>query len=102
MLTKTTRTPGTTTLQLAQAGEEFIFTGDLSQLAVGQIVRANGGALRIASVEPSLAKADHNVPETLNTLTAGNWDILSFRSGSGPAHDDRQIVWLKALRDKGA
>ena len=50
MLTKTTRTAGTTNLQLAQTGEEFILTGDLSQLAAGQIVRANGGALRIASV----------------------------------------------------
>ena len=49
MLTQTLQTAGTTSLQLAQTGEEFIFTGDLSQLSVGQIVRANGGALRIAS-----------------------------------------------------
>ena len=104
MLTKTTRTPGTTALQLAQAGEEFIFTGDLSQLTVGEIVRANGGALRIASVESSLAKAEAiTPPETLNTLTAGNWDILSFSKAEADRRvDDRQIVWLEALRDKGA
>ena len=86
MLTKTTRTPGTTTLQLAQAGEEFIFTGNISQLAVGQIVRANGGALRIASVEPSLAKAEAIIPpETLSSLTAGLGYSVFFQSGSGPA-----------------
>ena len=104
MLTKTTRTPGTTTLQLAQAGEEFIFTGDLSQLSVGEILRANGGALRIARVEAGLAEAEAIMPpETLNTLTAGNWDILSFSKAEADRRvDDRQIVWLEALRDKGA
>jgi phosphate transport system permease protein len=72
MLTTTLRTAGTTNLQLAQAGEEFIFTGDLSQLAVGQIVRANGGALSIANVEAGLAKAEAIMPPTtLNTLTPG-------------------------------
>ena len=103
MLTDTVRTPGTTNLQLAQTGEEFILTGDLSQLAVGQIVRANGGALRIASVEAGLAKAEAIMPPvTLNTLTPGTWDILSFSHAEADRRiDDRQVVLLEALRDKG-
>ena len=103
MLTKTLRTAGTTTLQLAQAGEEFIFTGDLSQLAAGQIVRANGGALRIAGVEASLAKAEVIMPPTtLNTLAPGTWDILSFSHAEADRRiDDRQVVLLETLRDKG-
>jgi phosphate transport system permease protein len=104
MLTRTSRTPGTTTLQLAQAGEEFILTGDLSQLAVGQVVRANGGALRIANLEPGLAKAESIIPPaTLNTLTSGTWDILTFSQAEAERSvDDRQVVWLESLRDKGA
>ncbi|MEP7172867.1 MAG: phosphate ABC transporter permease PstA [Aestuariivirga sp.] len=104
MLTQTLRTAGTTTLQLAQTGEEFIFTGDLSQLATGQIVRANGGALRIASLEPGLAKAEAIVPPaTLNTLTSGTWDILTFSQAEADRRiDDKQVVWLESLRDKGA
>ena len=104
MLTRTSRTPGTTTLQLAQAGEEFIFAGDLSQLAVGQVVRANGGALRIASVETGLAKAQAIIPPaTLNTLTSGSWDLLTFSQAEADRRiDDRQVVWLESLRDRGA
>ncbi|HQX84363.1 MAG TPA: DUF3333 domain-containing protein, partial [Aestuariivirga sp.] len=103
MLTTTFRTPGTTNLQLAQSGEEFILTGDLSQLAVGQIVRANGGALRITGVEAGLAKAEAILPPaTLNSLTPGTWDILSFsRAEADRRIDDRQVVLLEALRDKG-
>ncbi len=103
MLTTTLRMPGTTNLQLAQSGEEFILTGDLSQLAVGQIVRANGGALRITGVEAGLAKAEAILPPaTLNSLTPGTWDILSFsRAEADRRIDDRQVVLLEALRDKG-
>ena len=80
------------------------FTGDLSQLAVGQIVRANGGALRIASVEAGLAKAEAIMPPaTLNTVAAGTWDILSFSEAEADRRiDDREVVWLESLRDKGA
>ncbi len=104
MLTDTVKTPGTTNLQLAQTGEEFILTGDLSQLAAGQIVRANGGALRIASVEAGLAKAEAIMPPTtLNALAPGTWDILSFSHAEADRRiDDRQVVWLESLRDKGA
>jgi phosphate transport system permease protein len=104
MLTRTSRTPGTTNLQLAQAGEEYILTGDLSQLAVGQIVRANGGALRIASLEAGLAKALAIIPPTtLNILTSSSWDILTFSQAEADRRiDDRQVVWLESLRDKGA
>jgi phosphate transport system permease protein len=104
MLTRTSKTAGTTNLQLAQTGEEFIITGDLSQLAVGQVVRANGGALRIESLEPGLAKAEPVIPPaTLNTLMPGNWDILTFSQAQAERRvDDRQVVWLESLRDRGA
>ena len=103
MLTTLLRTPGSTNLQLAQSGEEFILTGDLSQLAVGQIVRANGGALRITGVEAGLARADAILaPATLNTLTPGAWDMLTFSHAEADRRiNDRQVVLLEALRDKG-
>ena len=72
---------------MAQSGEEFILTGDLSQLAAGQIVRANGGALSITGVEAGLAKAEAIMPpETLNTLTRATGTSCHFPSGSRPAH----------------
>ncbi len=52
----TLKTPGQTNLQIAKDGENYLFTGDLSQLVAGQIVRANGGAFRIASLDAGAAK----------------------------------------------
>ena len=42
-------------------------------------------------------------PATLNTLAPGTWDILSFSHAEADRRiDDRQVVWLESLRDKGA
>jgi phosphate transport system permease protein len=97
------KTSGKTNLQFAQAGEDYLFSGDTSQLAVGQIVRVNGGALRITSLEAGIAKAEAlMVPENLNSLVPGNWDILSLsETEADRSIDDRSVVWLEALRDRG-
>ena len=99
----TIKTAGKTNLQLAQTGEEYLFSGDTSQLAVGQIVRTNGGALRITSLEAGIAKAEAlMVPENLNSLIPGSWDLLSLSETEAERSiDDRSTVWLEALRDKG-
>lgn len=103
MLAPTLKTAGKTSLQVAQEGEAYLFTGDLSQLIAGQIVRANGGAFRITAVDAGIAKAEALLaPETLNSLAPGNWDILSFADIEADRRiDDRAVVLLEAMRDKG-
>jgi phosphate transport system permease protein len=103
MQAPTTKTPGTTNVQIAPDGEGFVFTGDLSQIKADQIVRANGGAFRITGVDATGAKADVLLPpETQAPLTAGNWDILSFQKAEADRRvDDRTVVLLEAMRDKG-
>ncbi len=104
MLFKTVKIPGKADLQLAQSGEGYLLTGDLSQLAVGQILRANGGALRITSLQAGTANAEAlMVPSTLNTLTAGTYDMLSIATPEADRRiDDKTVVWLETLADKGA
>jgi phosphate transport system permease protein len=99
----TVKTPGQTNLQIAKTGDDYLFTGDLSQLVAGQIVRANGGAFRITGLEAGAAKAEALLaPDTLNSLVAGNWDILSFAAIEADRRiDDRAVVLLEAMRDKG-
>jgi phosphate transport system permease protein len=103
MLAPTIKTPGQTNLQIAEEGEEYVLTGDLSQLAAGQIVRGNGGAFRITGLEAGSANAEALLaPASLIPLAAGNWDILSFAAAEADRRiDDRAVVLLEAMRDKG-
>ena len=90
---------------MAQAGEEFIFTGDLSRTGRGQD-RA-GQWWRAAASQPSnpaLAKAEAILaPETLNA--ADSWhlghSVLFGSQRPTGASDDQEAVWLESLRDKG-
>jgi len=102
--------PGNAMLRVAPLdGEEgFLLTGDVAEqplaLAVGQVVRFEGGALRIAKLE-----SGHAVAEALGkleadqlTLQPGQWDIATF---SVPEQDrrikDQQVLWLETLKAEG-
>jgi phosphate transport system permease protein len=97
------KTGGAGTLQIAEAGEGYAFTGNVAGLAAGQIVRANGGAFRISAVEGGTAKAESILkPETLDTAAAGQWDIVTFSTPETSRRiDDQEALWLESLRDRG-
>jgi len=102
--TETAHRTGAGTIQLAELGGDYLLTGGIDGLAAGEIVRVNGGALRIAAAEAGGLKAEALVkPETLDTATAGQWDVLSFSiAESGRRMSDREIVWLESLKDRGS
>ena len=101
--TGVTKAPGTGTLQIAKAGDVYVITGGTTGLMKGQIIRANGGALRIAGFEGETVWAEAlTLPETLNTATPGTWDVLTPLVGESERRiDDRQIVWMEQLREQG-
>ena len=96
--------PGTGTLQIAKADDTYVITGDTQGLSQGQIIRANGGALRVTALEGSTVLAEALVaPETLNTATAGQWDTLTLSVKETERRvNDRQVVWMEQLRSSGA
>ncbi len=91
---------GAGTLQIAQAGESYVITGDTKDIVQGQIIRANGGALRVTSLEGTTVLAEALVaPTTLNTATSGQWDILTLSVKETERRiNDRQVVWMEQLR----
>jgi phosphate transport system permease protein len=102
--TGTARRPGLGTIEIAEAGEDYVLTGAVGDLATGDVVRVNGGALRIAAAEAGGLAAETLVkPETLDTAAAGQWDVLAFSiAEAGRRISDREIVWLESLKDRGA
>ncbi len=96
-------TAGAGTLQIAQSGEEYVITGDTGDLREGQIIRANGGALRITKLEGSTVVAEAVLaPETLNTAVAGQWDMLTLSVKEAERRvNDKQVVWMEQLRSSG-
>jgi phosphate transport system permease protein len=102
--TETAHRPGAGTIQIAEAGEDYLLTGAIDGLAAGEVVRVNGGALRITAAEAGGLKSEALLkPETLNASAAGQWDVLSFSiAESGRRISDREIVWLESLKDRGA
>jgi phosphate transport system permease protein len=103
-MTSVARTPGAGTLNIAQTGEDYLLTGDTTGLAPGHIIRANKGALRIKSNDASGVVAEPLLqPETLNTLVAGQYDVIALGSRETERNiDDKSIVWLETLKDRGA
>ena len=96
-------TPGAGTLQIAQSSDAYVITGDTKGLNAGQIIRANGGALRVTGLEGTTVLAEALIaPETLNTAVAGQWDILTLSVKETERRiNDRQVVWLEQLRSSG-
>jgi phosphate transport system permease protein len=103
-MTSVTRTPGAGTLNLAQAGDDYSLKGDTTGIAPGHIIRGNKGALRVKSADASGVIAEPLLPlETLNPLTAGQYDVIALGSRETERNiDDKSIVWLETLKDRGA
>ena len=102
--------PGAAVLRVAPLeGEEgFLVTGEVAEqplgFAAGQVVRFDGGALRITKLE-----SGHAVAEALGkleagqlSLAAGKWDLVTF---SVPEQNrrikDQQVLWLEQLKAEG-
>jgi phosphate transport system permease protein len=102
--TGTARRPGEGPIQIAEAGETYLLTGAIGGLAPGEVVRVNGGALRITAAEAGgLAAEALMKPANLSAAAAGQWDVLAFSvSEAGRRISDREIVWLENLRDRSA
>jgi phosphate transport system permease protein len=97
------RTAGVGTIQIAVSAESYVLTGDVETLSIGQIVRVNGGALRIASIAGGTVTAEALTrPETLNTAIAGRYEILTFTTPEADRRmSDREALWLETLKDRG-
>jgi phosphate transport system permease protein len=72
-------------------------------LAAGDIVLANGGALRVTGLEAGAAAAEGLVkPANLNAAPVGSYDILAFHVSEADRRlSDREAAWLELLRDRG-
>jgi len=116
LLTEQTTTPGKVTLHVARLdGEEgFVLTGDATGeeaekqlgLASGDIVRFQGGALRVSGVQNGYLKADPVLPPDPSFTTAdfasGQWDVLAFSVPEANRRiSDQQVLWLDQLKHEG-
>lgn len=109
--TDTKAAPGAFALHLAPlAGEEgYQLTGQASaqgqaSLAVGDIIRFDGGALRITKLENGNASAEVLMAPAgaLETLASGQWDILRFSVPEANRRiTDKQALWLEKLKAEG-
>ena len=97
-------TKGAGTLQIAQSADVYIITGDAAGILKGQIIRVNGGALRVTGTEGTTLLAEAIIaPVTVDTAAPGTWDILTAAiSESERRIDDRQLLWLESLRASGS
>lgn len=98
-VTEVTKTQGDAPLTLAKTGDEWIATA--AGLAEGTTIQAAGGAFLIGAE----GKAEVILsPEGAGpfTLAAGQWQRVAFGSiASDRGMDDRQILMLEALKEKG-
>ena len=97
-----TKNAGAADLTISEDGDGYLLTTS-APLAAGQIVRANGGALKVSSAGDGSAKAEViEKPGSVETAPAGQWDIASFSTKeSDRRSSDREILWLEQLKDKG-
>jgi phosphate transport system permease protein len=72
-------------------------------LVPGDIIRANGGALRISAIDAGKITAEPLiVPKTLDKSGPGAWDILRFTvPESARRIDDQEALYIEQLKDKG-
>ena len=91
-------------LQITQNGEAYVLGGAVNGLAKGEIVRVNGGALRIAAVAEAAAETETlAAPGSLDAAASGSWSVLSLEKPEGDRTiTDQEVVWLEALKEQGA
>jgi phosphate transport system permease protein len=98
-VTQVRRTPGDASLSLAKSGEEW--TANAAGLAEGTIIKAAGGALVIgaAGTAEVILSPQGDGPFMLQ---ADEWQRVEFAvPASERGMDDRQILLLEILQDKG-
>jgi phosphate transport system permease protein len=94
------RVAGKGGLTLKADGEGFILETSAIGLMPGDVVRANGGGLRITEVSPAIKAETLQAPTSLNPVADGAWDILRFNVPEANRRvDDREAFWLESLRD---
>ena len=114
LLTRQTVTPGKAQLHVAPLdGEDgYVLTADAAGeeaekqlgLVTGDVVRFQGGALRVTGPQNGYLKAEAIfAPEPATaTLAAGQWDIVSFSvPESNRRISDAQALWLDQLKGEG-
>ena len=106
MQTGTRITPSKTALGIAPSadGETYLLSGGPESLMAGDVVRFQGGALRVTQAAPGDVTAEAVLaPETMPpSLAPGQWDIVSFSVPQADRRiDDRQALWLERLKGEG-
>ncbi len=93
------RVAGHGPLTLKQDGEGFI----LETSAIGwpgDVIRVNGGGLRLTEISPAIKAETLQAPTSLNPAADGAWDILRFNVPEANRRvDDREAFWLESLRN---
>ena len=94
------RVAGKGNLAIRADGENFILETSLSGLMPGDIVRANGGGLRLTEISPAIKAEAVQAPVSLNPAAEGAWDILRFSvPETNRRIDDKEAFWIETLRD---
>ena len=94
-----TRTPGSSTLSLTPEGDVWRLAA--SGLSEGNLVLAGGGAFRLQADGSAEVLLSPENPQA-QQFDPGNWQTVAFNSAEGDrGMDDRQILMLEAMKDKG-
>ena len=96
--------PGQGTMTAVAEGEQFKLTTDgAALLTPGDIVRLNGGAFRVLSLNNGALLAEQlTQPKSLDPAATGAWDVVRFTVPEGNRRiDDQEALWLEHLKDQG-
>jgi phosphate transport system permease protein len=101
--TETALKQGEGALEIAANGDAFTLK-TAAQLAAGDIVRANGGALKVGAAESGgYAATVIEAPQSGGAAAAGSWDVISLsRAEADRRSSDREILWMESLRKDSA
>jgi phosphate transport system permease protein len=96
------KTSGSSDLTIAEDGEGYSLATTMP-LEPGAVVRADGGALKIVSIENGAAKTEViEKPQSAGVVVAGKWDTVSFSTTEADRRSsDREILWLESMKDQG-
>lgn len=95
-------------LTIKQNGENYtlsLVSPESAGFHMGDIVRANGGALRISGameIDKEIPTETITPPKTLDPAASGAWDILRFTVPENNRRiDDQEALWLEHLKERG-
>ncbi|WP_119390154.1 phosphate ABC transporter permease PstA [Taklimakanibacter lacteus] len=95
-------------LTIKQNGENYtlsVVSPESVGFKIGDIVRANGGALRISGpveTDKEIPAETVTAPKSLDPVASGAWDIVRFTvPESSRRIDDQEALWLEQLKEQG-